>query len=441
MGLRKQFRIGSPHDHIKESLDDTDGGEDGMFSEGSRMLMNIEKLESAYFMTRYGHKKQLERQDNEQLLESSTSTVITETNIVNDALMKGKCGEGRQSGWIEPFLEGLCKYVAFSKLEVRAELHQGDLLNITNLVCSLSFDRDGEFFAAAGVNKWIKVFECNTVLEEDRDIHYPVVEISSRSKICCVRWNPYIKHQIASSNFEGVVQVWDVRRNEVLMEMMEHEKRVWSIDISTADPMMLASGSDDGSIKLWSINQAPSIATIKTKANICSVKFAPDSGRTIAFGSADHKIYYYDLRNSKFPLCTLIGHNKTVSYVEFLDSMNLVSSSTDNTLKLWDMSISQSRVLNSPLLTFSGHLNMKNFVGLSISNGYIATGSETNQVFVYHKAFPMPALSLKFDALDFHSGHNKDKTAQFVSSVCWRGQSSTLVAANSSGNIKILEMV
>lgn len=52
------------------------------------------------------------------------------------------------------------------------------------------------------------------------------------------------------------LQVWDVTRSEVLMEMTEHEKRVWSIDISTADPMVLASGSDDGSIKLWSINQA-----------------------------------------------------------------------------------------------------------------------------------------------------------------------------------------
>ena len=40
------------------------------------------------------------------------------------------------------------------------------------------------------------------------------------------------------------------------MEMREHEKRVWSIDYSSADPTLLASGSDDGSVKLWSINQA-----------------------------------------------------------------------------------------------------------------------------------------------------------------------------------------
>jgi WD40 repeat protein len=38
--------------------------------------------------------------------------------------------------------------------------------------------------------------------------------------------------------------------------MREHERRVWSVDFSLADPTMLASGSDDGSVKLWSINQA-----------------------------------------------------------------------------------------------------------------------------------------------------------------------------------------
>lgn len=40
------------------------------------------------------------------------------------------------------------------------------------------------------------------------------------------------------------------------MEMKEHERRVWSVDFSVADPTVLASGSDDGSVKLWNINQA-----------------------------------------------------------------------------------------------------------------------------------------------------------------------------------------
>ncbi|KAA8523907.1 hypothetical protein F0562_010330 [Nyssa sinensis] len=452
-GSRKRFRPGLHIHNAEESDDHLDEcqksktpaeNQGSTLSKSSRLMKNFKKLESAYFLTRRRPIKLTGKpwcRHSPISSDGKGSVVVTERSSVNNLPSKEQYTEGRQSGWINSFLEGLCKYLSFSQLKVKADLKQGDLLNPSNLVCSLSFDRDGEFFASAGVNKKIKVFEYDTILNEDRDIHYPVVEMTSRSKLSSICWNGYIKSQIASSNFEGVVQVWDVTRSQVFMEMREHERRVWSIDFSLADPTMLASGSDDGSVKLWNINQGVSVGTIKTKANVCCVQFPSNSSLSLAFGSADHRIYYYDLRNLKMPLHTLIGHNKTVSYVKFIDSKNIVSASTDNTLKLWDLSMSTSRVLDSPLHSFTGHMNVKNFVGLSVSEGYIATGSETNEVFIYHKAFPMPALAFKFNSTDPLSGDEVDDPAQFISAVCWRGQSSTLVAANSTGNIKLLEMV
>lgn len=413
-------------------------------SRSSRLMKNFKKLESAYFLTRRRAFKPVAKSFPRNAPMSSDgkgSIVLTERSSANNFRSRERPAEGRQSIWINSFLEGLSKYLSFRKLKVKADLKQGDLLNSSNLVCSLGFDRDGEFFATAGVNKKIKVFEYDSILNENRDIHYPVVEMSSRSKLSSICWNDYIKGQIASSNFDGVVQIWDVTRNQVFMELKEHERRVWSVDFSSANPTLLASGSDDGSVKLWNINQGVSVGTIKTKANVCCVQFPSDSGNTLAFGSADHRIYYYDLRNPSMPLFTLVGHNKTVSYVKFVDSSTLVSSSTDNTLKLWDLSECTSQILDSPLQSFTGHMNVKNFVGLSVSDGYIATGSETNEVFVYHKVFPMPALSYKFNTTDPISGDEVDDSEQFISSVCWRSQSSTLVAANSMGNIKLLELV
>ena len=290
-GSRKRFRPGMQIQNIEEYDDNLDDGQKSdtlnenigsLLSKSSRLMKNFKKLEAAYFLTRCRPVKQ----SGKPLIRHSTissdgkgSIVLTERSSVNNLAPKEQYSEGRQTGWINPFLEGLCKYLSFSKLKVKADLKQGDLLNSSNLVCSLSFDRDGEFFATAGVNKKIKVFECDTIINEDRDIHYPVVEMASRSKLSSICWNSYIKSQIASSNFEGVVQVgktllffpfvsfllaqllimfqvWDVTRSQALMEMREHERRVWSIDYSSADPTMLASGSDDSSVKLWSINQA-----------------------------------------------------------------------------------------------------------------------------------------------------------------------------------------
>ncbi|XP_050216758.1 protein SPA1-RELATED 3-like isoform X2 [Mercurialis annua] len=268
LGSRKRFRPGVQILNAEEFDDNLDDGQNSeMVTESqestllksSRLMRNFKKLESAYFLTRCRPMRPSGKPSIRHSPISSdgrSSIVVTERSSINTLTPKEQQIESRRSGWISPFLEGLCKYLSFNKLQVKADLKQGDLLNSSNLVCSLSFDRDGEFFASAGVNKKIKVFECDTLINESRDIHYPVVEMTSRSKLSSLCWNSYIKSQIASSNFEGVVQVWDVTRNQVLTEMREHERRVWSIDFSSADPTMLASGSDDCSVKLWNINQA-----------------------------------------------------------------------------------------------------------------------------------------------------------------------------------------
>lgn len=40
---------------------------------------------------------------------------------------------------------------------------------------------------------------------------------------------------------------------------------------------------------------------------------------------------------------------------------------------------------NFQVRTYRGHVNERNFIGLSVNSEYIACGSETNEVVVYHK--------------------------------------------------------
>ncbi|XP_048498745.1 protein SPA1-RELATED 3 isoform X2 [Beta vulgaris subsp. vulgaris] len=247
------------HDVVKYSFEQSEShDQESLLLKNSRLVNNFKKLESAYLLTRHRPAKLSGKPvgGHSQLSSNSRGSVVLTEKSSSVSLSKEHRNNNGESGWISPFLDGLCKYLSFTKMNVKADLKQGDLLNSSNLVCSVSFDRDGEFFATAGVNKKIKVFECDAILSGDRDIHYPVVEMACRSKLSSICWNSYIKSQIASSNFEGVVQVWDAARSQVFMELKEHDRRVWSVDFSSADPTLLASGSDDGSVKLWSINQA-----------------------------------------------------------------------------------------------------------------------------------------------------------------------------------------
>ena len=114
--------------------------------------------------------------------------------------------------------------------------------------------------------------------------------------------------------------------------------------------------------------QKSSIGTICSPANVCCVQFSENSSHQLVFGSANYKIYGYDLRHIRTPLYTLAGHKKAVSYVKFVDAETLVSASTDNTLKLWDLKKNAPTGVStdSCSLTFTGHANEK--VGCSGSS-------------------------------------------------------------------------
>lgn len=339
---------------------------------------------------------------------------------------------------LDLFRENLVKFSRYSTLRPLATLNYSpDIFNNSTIVSSIEFDKDNELFAIAGVTKRIKVFDYSCVLRDIVDIHYPSIEMVSNSKISCVSWNSYHKTTLASSDYEGSVTVWDVSTGQRVKVFQEHEKRCWSVDFNEVDTRLIASGSDDARVKLWSLNMEHSVASLEAKANVCCVKFNPRSSSHLAFGSADHCVHYYDLRNMKEALCVFKGHRKAVSYVKFLNREDIVSASTDSQLKLWN--------INDPhcLRSFVGHVNEKNFVGLATDGDYIACGSENNSLFIYYKGLSKQLFSFKFDAV--RSVLDKEKREEdvneFVSAVCWRQHSNIVVAANSQGIIKILELV
>lgn len=338
--------------------------------------------------------------------------------------------EGYSSG-LADFQSVLSTFTRYSRLRVVAELRHGDLFQSPNIVSSIEFDCDDELFATAGVSRCIKVFDFSSVVNEPTDVHCPVVEIKTRSKLSCLSWNKFTKNHIASSDYDGIVTVWDVTTRQSIMEYEEHEKRAWSVDFSPTEPSMIVSGSDDCKVKIWCTKQEGSVLNIDMKTNICCVKYNPESSKCVAVGSADNHIHYYDLRNHCQPLCVFSGHKKAVSYVKFLSSNELASASTDGTLRLWDVKD------NLLVRTLRGHTNERNFVGLAVNKDFLACGSETNEVYVYHKAISRPAMWHKFGSPDVEDIEG-DAGSYFISAVCWKSGSPTMLAANSRGTTKVL---
>jgi len=360
---------------------------------------------------------------------------IEEANS-RDCTTKGTPSSSKSKNVLDKIRETVSKITDHTQIRSIASVnYSNDINSLSSIVSSMDFDRSYEHFAVVGVTKKIKIYDFDTILERASDVHYPLYEITHNAKLSCVSWNSYYKNQLACSDYDGVVTLWDSEVGTLLKTYQEHEKRCWGVDFCEVDPRVLASASDDSKVKLWSTNLDYSILSIDAKSNVCCVAFKPDSKFHVLFGTADHCIHYYDLRNNKEPVRLFKGHKKAVSYVKFSGNNEFVSASTDSNLKSWKLNEGQC------MKTYNGHVNEKNFVGLETYNGYIASGSENNTVYVYYNELTKPLLQYKFDDGGFMDKVKREESMNdFVSALCWSNQN-ILLAANSQGVVKVLELV
>ncbi len=144
---------------------------------------------------------------------------------------------------------------------------------------------------------------------------------------------------IASGSFDHTARLWDVKTGKCLQILYGHTNFLQTVAFSP-DGQHLASGSIDNTVRLWDVFSGQCLHTLPEAANlIFSVVFSPD-GQTLAAGCHDCTIKLWDVETAKY-LKTLEGHAQpvwSVVYVSKLDgSYFLASGSYDRTIKLWDL--------------------------------------------------------------------------------------------------------
>ena len=120
---------------------------------------------------------------------------------------------------------------------------------------------------------------------------------------------------------------------------------------------VVASCSEDESIKLWNLDDGGLISTMRGHTDpVWSVRFSPcgekiASGGGYEYGNKDFSIRIWDAKTGEQIGSPLRGHGDAVSSLVFKpdDPNVLVTGSWDNTVKLWDLSTSTC------LSTMTGH--------------------------------------------------------------------------------------
>ena len=227
-------------------------------------------------------------------------------------------------------------------------------------VMSVSFSPDGNTIASGSV--YIPPLETGPVL--DIPISNPNKEQQRKGEL--LLWdaatgqqkNNFMKHignvYSISFNFDGSNLAVGSDNKAYLLgavtgevsKIFPHVGNVYSVHFSP-DGNTLATGSDD-KVRLWDVNTGTIRTTFDAifgehtpvhKPNIRSVKFSPD-GRTLA-ASIYGKVHLWDIA-TRDTSAILKGHAGEIYSLSFSpDGSTLVSGSTDGTVLLWKIRVSE----------------------------------------------------------------------------------------------------
>lgn len=140
---------------------------------------------------------------------------------------------------------------------------------------------------------------------------------------------------------------------------------------------MVASASDDASIRLWDTEQGEPERTLKSHTGIVQfIAFHPN-GQLLASSSNDMTVKLWNLKTYTVQK-TLQGHEHEVSGVCFLPSGDhLVSCSRDQTIKVWDT------LSGYCLHTLRGHQDWVRRVAVDTTGKLLASCSKDETIIVW----------------------------------------------------------
>jgi len=259
----------------------------------------------------------------------------------------------------------------------------------TQPVRSVAFSPDGQFLASGGDDNSVTIWELGT-RQEPRSFKFHDKPVRS------VAFSP-VEPLLASGSEDGRVSLWRTEPLTHLYWYTAHTSAVWSVAFSPVEPLLasggggkrvedtqglselqdeggqlflrdlttrklralklparegrlatvrsvafspdgllLASGDDDGRVRLWDVRNASLKRTLPALgASVYSVAFSPD-GRTLAAGSGK-RVLLLSLATGQ-PQGGLKEHERSVLAVAFSpDGRNLGSGSEDGTVRLWSL--------------------------------------------------------------------------------------------------------
>ncbi|HEX6553860.1 MAG TPA: NB-ARC domain-containing protein [Ktedonobacteraceae bacterium] len=189
------------------------------------------------------------------------------------------------------------------------------------------------------------------------------------------------EQMLATGSWDGTIKLWNLE-NGAWLWLGQHTGSIHRL-VFTPDGRTLVSGGDDAAIRLWDISTGKRLQTLSGQSSaVYALACSPD-GSLLASGSVDGSIRLWQMQGahaaqSGAATRLLTGHSAAVWSMAFApDGRTLASGSFDRTVKLWDVENLEVRE------TLAGHTAPVNAVVWSPNGSLLASGSRDQMIWLW----------------------------------------------------------
>lgn len=181
---------------------------------------------------------------------------------------------------------------------------------------------------------------------------------SHEDAVMTLSWTRAHRHVLASGSADGTVKLWDLGEGGACAGTLTHHRgsKVQSVVWCPHDGHVMATGGYDQKVYVMDVRQ-PEVASLvwKVSADVESIAWRPDPTHATTFlvATEDGMVAAYDAQQGagSAPLFRLHAHHKATCALSFCPAVSLsglmVTASTDKTVKFWDISGKSPQMLGS----------------------------------------------------------------------------------------------